>query len=212
MRSFRFLEGEIYSWPAQTASFFKRAEAGGGVLIEAGVHTIDLLLWWLGDVAQVLYRDDSMGGVEANCQIRLKMVSGAEGVVQLSRDWSLPNRYVIECQKGWIAYIYDVVNRIEWGLHDSEWGLNAEIRTMAAENLAGMRELGSAAPGFTDCFTAQFRNVLDAIHGTGSLQVSGKDARKAIALIEQCYRNRALLDMPWLEELEMRHARELAHG
>ena len=79
VRSFRFLEGEIYSWPAQTGSFFKRAEAGGGVLIEAGVHTMDLLLWWLGDVAQVLYRDDSMGGVEANCQIRLKMASGAEG-------------------------------------------------------------------------------------------------------------------------------------
>src|SRR5262245_44048391 len=31
VRSFRFLEGEVYSWPAQTASFFKRAEAGGGV-------------------------------------------------------------------------------------------------------------------------------------------------------------------------------------
>lgn len=212
VRSFRFLEGEIYSWPAQTASFFKRAEAGGGVLIEAGVHTIDLLLWWLGDVAQVLYRDDSMGGVEANCQIRLKMISGAEGVVQLSRDWSLPNRYVIECQKGWIAYMYDVVNRIEWGFHNSKWGLDAEIRTMAANNLAGMRELGSPAPGFTDCFTAQLRNVVDAIHGTASLQVSGKDARKGIALIEKCYRNRALLDMPWLGELEMRRARELAHG
>jgi len=211
-RSFQFLEGEIYSWPSQTGSFFRRAEAGGGVLIEAGVHTIDLLLWWLGDVSEVLYQDDSIGGVEANCRMRLKMTSGAQGIVQLSRDWPLPNRYVIECENGWVGYTYDVVNRIEWGFHNSDWGLNAEIRTMAPATRVGMCELGAAAPGFIDCFAAQLRNVVGAIHGADSLRVSSKDARKVVALVEKCYRNRTLLEMPWLDDLEMRRARELAHG
>lgn len=212
VRRFRFLEGETFSWPAQSASFFRRAESGGGVLIDAGAHTIDLLLWWLGDIAAVRYKDDAMGGIEANCRIHLKMASGADGLVQLSQDWPLPNRYWIECTKGWLTYRCDMVNRIEWGLHQSDFGLNAELRVMAARTRVGMRELGSAVPGFLDNFKAQLRNVIAAIHGTEPLQVSGKEARRAVALIENCYRNRAPLEMPWLDALEMRRARELAHG
>lgn len=212
VRSFRFLDGETYMWPAQTASPFKRAEAGGGVLIDIGAHTIDLLLWWLGDVAEVLYQDDAMGGVEANCRMYLRMISGAEGIVQLSRDCPLPNRYVIECKKGWIAYMCDVVDRIEWGLYDSDYGLNAEIRMMAAPTQTTMRELGPAVPGYYDCFAAQLRNVVGAIHGAETLCVPGTEARKSVALIEKCYSNRKLLEMPWLDETEIQRAQELANA
>ena len=212
VRSFRFLDGETYMWPAQTASPFKRAESGGGVLIDIGAHTIDLLLWWLGDVAEVRYQDDAMGGVEANCRMCVRMISGAEGIVQLSRDCPLPNRYVIECEKGWIAYMCDVVDRIEWGLYDSDYGLNAEIRMMAAPTQTTMRELGPAVPGYMDCFAAQLRNVVAAIHGVESLCVPGTEARKCIALIEKCYSNRTLLEMPWLDETEIQGAQELANA
>jgi predicted dehydrogenase len=199
-------------WPAQTASPFKRTEAGGGVLIDIGAHTLDLLHWWLGDVAEVLYQDDAMGGVEANCRMHLRMVSGAEGVVQLSRDCPLPNRYVIECQKGWIAYMCDVVDRIEWGLCNSDYGLNAEIRMMAAQTQTTMCELGSPVPGYYNYFTAQLRNVVAAIDGVETLRVPGTEARKCVALIEKCYSNRSLLKMPWLVETEIQHALELANA
>ena len=212
VRSFRFLDGETYNWPAQTASPFKRAEAGGGVLIDIGAHTIDLLLWWLGDVTEVLYQDDAMGGVEANCRMYVRMVSGAEGIVQLSRDCPLPNRYVIECEKGWIAYMCDVVDRIEWGLYDSDYGLDAEIRMMAAQTQTTMRELGPAVPGYMDCFAAQLRNVVAAIYGAETLCVPGTEARKSVALIEKCYSNRKLLEMPWLDETEIQRAQELANA
>jgi predicted dehydrogenase len=211
VRSFRFLNGEPYDWPAQTASPFNRAEAGGGVLIDIGAHTIDLLLWWLGEVADVQYQDDAMGGVEANCRMYLKMISGAEGIVQLSRDFVLPNRYVIECEKGWIVYMCDVVDRIEWGLYDSDYGLNAEIRMMTARTQTTMRELGPAVSGYYDCFAAQLENVVAAIRGAETLCVSGTEARKCVALIEQCYNNRKLLGMPWLDETEIQRAQELAN-
>ena len=212
VRSFRFLDGETYNWPAQTVSFFKRDEAGGGVLIDIGAHTIDLLLWWLGDVAEVLYQDDAMGGVEANCRMDLRMISGAEGIVQLSRDCPLPNRYVIECKKGWIAYMCDVVDRIEWGLYDSDYGLNAEIRMMAAPTQTIIRKLGPAVPEYMDCFAAQLRNVVAAINGAETLCVPGTEARKSVALIEKCYSNRILLEMPWLDETEILRSQELANA
>jgi hypothetical protein len=140
------------------------------------------------------------------------MASGANGIVQLSRDWPLPNRYVVECENGWIGYTYDVVNRIEWGFHNSDLGFTTEIWPMATATQFGMRELEAGVPKFVDCFAAQLRNVVGAIHGKESLQISSKDARKAVALIEKCYQNRTLLEMPWLSGLEMRRARELTNG
>jgi predicted dehydrogenase len=210
VRSFRVLEGETYSWPAQSASFFKRAEAGGGVLIDAGAHTIDLLLWWLGDVATLDYQDDAMGGVEANSVLRLTMTSGATGTVHLSRDWPLPNRYVFECERGWIAYICDQVDRLEWGLHDPAYGCETVIREMAPV-LTADRHLGAAVPGFMECFANQLRNVVAAVEGRASLVVPGTEGRKTVALIADCYRTRTLLDMPWLDSAELAQARRLAH-
>jgi predicted dehydrogenase len=209
VRSFRVLEGETYSWPAQSASFFKRNDSGGGVLIDAGAHTIDLLLWWLGDVADFEYEDDTMGGVEANCRLRLKMNSGANGIVQLSRDWPLPNRYVIECEKGWLAYICDKVDCLEWGLYDSEYGLETQIRMMTDTVQPHTYQLGAAGPAFLDCFVNQLRNVLAAVNGQEMVCVSGIEARKTVALIEACYRKRKLLEMPWLEPAELLRARQL---
>ncbi len=212
IRSFRFLDGENYSWPAQTASPFKRAEAGGGVLIDIGAHAIDLLLWWLGDAASIHYADDAMGGVESNCRIRLRMDNGAQGIVQLSRDCPLPNRYVIECEKGWLAYRCDVVDRIEWGLCGSDYGLNSEIRMAAVSTRTSMHKLGVSVHGYYDCFADQLRNVAAAIRGTDALSVPGTEARKTVAFIEQCYQTRALLEMPWLDAFEMEHAQELAYA
>jgi predicted dehydrogenase len=196
VKSFRVLEGETYSWPAQSASFFNRQEAGGGVLIDAGAHTIDLLLWWLGDVAQLEYQDDAMGGIETNSVLRLKMANGAAGTVHLSRDWPLPNRYRIDCEHGWVTYICDEVDRIEWGFHQPGHPLETRM---------------ADAPSFMDCFVLQLRNVVAAIGGQEPLAVPGREARKTVALIEECYRSRKLLEMPWLEPAERVRAERLAH-
>jgi predicted dehydrogenase len=211
VRSFHLLEGDTYSWPAQSGSFFRRVESGGGVLIDAGSHTIDLLLWWLGDVAEFNYQDDAMGGVEANCILRLRMRSGVTGTVQLSRDWPLPNRYVIECERGWLAYSCDVVDRLEWGLYGSAYGLNTEIRMMRSMAGPPCHQLGAAGPGFVDCFVNQLRNVLAAATTGEELCVSAMDARRTVALIEDCYRKRELLEMPWLEPAEVLRASGLTH-
>jgi predicted dehydrogenase len=197
VRSFRVLEGETYSWPAQSASFFRRQDAGGGVLIDAGAHTIDLLIWWLGDVARVEYQDDAMGGIETNSVLRMTMAGGATGTVQLSRDWPLPNRYRIDCERGWITYICDEVDRVEWGFHEPGYLLETKI---------------AAAPSFMECFVSQMRNVVAAIHGREPLVVPGQEARKTVALIESCYQQRSLLAMPWMDAAERRRAEQLSHG
>ena len=54
-------------------------------LIDFGVHMLDLLAWWLGPLEVEIYRDDAEGGVETECELRLRTAGGAEVVVELTR-------------------------------------------------------------------------------------------------------------------------------
>lgn len=114
VESFDFAEGDIYNWPVTSDFFFKRQTAGGGVLLDTGAHTLDLLLWWLGPVDSYEYFDDCVAaqGVEADCRMELKMSSGAEGVIELSRTRNLRNTAIIrgeladmevDLRKNWLA-------------------------------------------------------------------------------------------------------------
>src|SRR5512143_581759 len=68
-------EGGDFSWPTQTGYMFRR-EGGGGVLFDSGSHSIDMLLWLMGDVNNVTYCDDALGGVESNARLELQFAGG----------------------------------------------------------------------------------------------------------------------------------------
>src|SRR5713226_7943556 len=69
-------DGCAYSWPITTDFPFRKETAGGGVLMDTGVHTLDQLLWWMGDIDSLEYYDDNYGGVEAECELHLTFKSG----------------------------------------------------------------------------------------------------------------------------------------
>jgi predicted dehydrogenase len=213
VKSFDFAEGYHYSWPARTASFFRRDEAGGGVFVDLGSHAIDLILWWLGDVRELSYEDDAMGGIEATCQLRLRTIKGAEGSLRLSRDLPLANSCLIHCEKGWVEYKCDVPDRIQWGLYESSYRLNTELRMpTAAEEARSPDTDGGVSSSLHAYFTAQVRNVVAAIGRREPVLVSGVEARRTIAVVEACYGNRRLLAMPWLDQAEMLRAQAMAHA
>jgi predicted dehydrogenase len=71
--SFDIQNGFVYAWPVTTDYLWHKEKAGGGVLIDLGVHTLDQMLWWLGDVQSFTYYDDNYGGVEADCRIEVTL-------------------------------------------------------------------------------------------------------------------------------------------
>lgn len=208
--SFECLEGGPVMWPATSAAVFQRQTAGGGVLLDVGVHVLDLVVWWFGEPDEVDYADDAMGGLEANCLVRLKYKSGLEGLVRLSRDWYLPNRYTICCEKGWIGWRVNQADGVDLGLQASDYALNARIHELSP--VKGRLQPGEPASGYHRAFVDQLAHVVEAVKSGSPPAVHAPEALRSLRLIDKCYRSRKLLEMPWLDEEEREQAHVLSAG
>src|SRR4029079_2627700 len=99
IRGFDLRQGVIPRWPFATDFLLKKEMAGGGVLADFGVHVLDLLLWWLGDLNPTDYRADALGGVEWDCEMTLTTGAGITGKVEISRTRNLRNTCVFEGER-----------------------------------------------------------------------------------------------------------------
>lgn len=169
-------------------AFWDAGAQGGGALLDTCSHTIDTLLWWLGDARLVRYRDDSIGGVEAEALIDLALQNGAKGVVELSRMRELRNTAIVSGSRG----------RIEIALH-SNTIVSADPADLTAFELDGVN--GGAMPNedlyAADMFARELTDWADAIRTGEAPFVSGALATAAIGVIDECYRNREPLRRLW---------------
>jgi predicted dehydrogenase len=178
--------GVVFDWPVESDYLFDRERAGGGVLMDLGVHVIDLLLWWLGDYESVAYADDAMGGVESNCAMQVKFAGGATGTVEISRTRNLRNSCIFTGTRG----------RLEIEL----WAENPELRLEVNGHHAYLSGRLGGDGVVLDCGRAlerQIENFAEAIQNRSEPIVSGREGRRAIQFIESCYRARRPLQEPW---------------
>ena len=197
IKAFDVREGSVYDWPVQSDFFFRRKTAGGGVLADTGAHTLDVVLWWLGEVAGLEYYDDSYGGVEADCELYLAMQSDAKGVVELSRTRKLRNTAIITGEHATI----EVDLRKNWvALYCPEKGVGLSGKGVADASKEGV------AQGFSDLFRPQLEDWLAAIRGERPVAVPGTEACRSVALIEKCYSTRGQLDFPWVNPYQEKEA------
>jgi predicted dehydrogenase len=196
-------EGGPFEWPVRSESYFERSESGGGVFLDIGSHVHDLLTWWLGTPETVEYADDAMGGVEANCRLRLSH-AGFEVDVRLSRDWARPNEYRLSGSRGWLQWTANEADRFRMGSSGAEYA--SEIRLHEALVEGDLTTAGPPAANYHRSFVEQIRSVVRAVRGEDAPVVRGAEALESVRLIERCYAERSLLPMPWLGELESRAA------
>ena len=198
---FEFVEGENYSWPAASDSFFSFDNAGGGVLIDAGAHITDLLLWWFGDYADIDYYDNGQKtGVESDLMADIVMKSGAKGRLHMSRSTPLANKYRIKFEKGWIVWKCDDVNHFEMGAHSCTlpWNINTTFSCEPTMTITDGRS--DAPPDFFDYFTLQLQKFVLSIKGNKKPEVDGIEGARNIKFIEDCYSNRKVLYEPWRDK------------
>lgn len=179
-------------WDWQTASGFylSRAQAGGGVLIDSGIHLLDSLVDWFGPVAHIEYQDDNWGsGIEANAILQLRHVGPygeIGGRVRLSRMFKLKNRLAVHgdqaCAEIWASNPSAVVLRRKLGGQEVTMTLGVQSR--------------QAAP-FTNSFYAQLDNFIKSIRGKERLAADGWCGLEVLRLVEYCYTHTQRIPEPW---------------
>ncbi|MEA1882915.1 MAG: Gfo/Idh/MocA family oxidoreductase [Thermotogota bacterium] len=179
VKSFDFAEGTVFGWPTVSGFFFDKEKAGGGVLMDIGVHLLDLLLWWLPcETVHVNYEDDNLGGVEAFAKIEIRFSNGVTGKVKLSRLSVLKNFYILYFEKGNIKWDPFSPKRIYIQKFQKS------LKTIKVKKGNPVKDMLS--------------NFVYSIQNDQRPLVIGEDALSAIQLIERCYHSRKLLPLEWL--------------
>jgi predicted dehydrogenase len=191
-------EGGPFDWPVASPRYFSRVEAGGGILLDLGTHCLDLLTWWFGPPNAISYVDDAMGGIEANCLLLLQY-DEFEARIRLSRDWGQPNIYCLEGECGSISWTVNDTQSL--GLHFTKAGTSGRV---------SLDQGSGQSSDFVGCFAAQIAGFVGSLRSGAPPPVPACVGHKILALIEQCYADRRLMDMPWLSDEERSRAARLS--
>jgi len=189
VNSYEWQYGSEFEWRSVSAFYFSRDLAGGGVLMDFGVHLLDSLISWFGPVTAVDYQDDDWGGgIEANCILALQHEGehgSVRGRIQASRTVTLRNRLLIEGTDA-----------------------KAEIRVGDPDTLLLHRSVGGvpviddlhfADEAGKSSFYKQLDNFVKSISEKQRPEVDAWQALRTIEVIERCYAHRRRLSEPWSE-------------
>jgi predicted dehydrogenase len=188
--SFDIQDGFVYTWSITTDFFLRKELAGGGVLMDLGVHTLDQLLWWLGGVKSFEYYDDNYGGVEADCKLQLTLESGAVGTVEVSRTRDLRNTAIIRGERAELEVAL-VQNSVSLRWPDGTASITSPVIFSQEPTLLNQKS--------ADLIAAEHADFLEAIRLKRPPAIPGSEGRRSIALIEACYAERGLWKLPWVE-------------
>jgi UDP-N-acetyl-2-amino-2-deoxyglucuronate dehydrogenase len=158
---------------------------GGGALINQGVHTVDLLVWLLGDVAHVQARmATALHAIEAEDTLvaLLGFANGALGVLETATSIypGYPRRLELTGSQGTLILEQDRL-------------VGAHLRTPHVD-LAGMENEGpsesASSPVVADArgHQAVLEDFIRAIRNSSRPACDGREARRSLALVEAIYR------------------------
>ncbi|MCB1511263.1 MAG: Gfo/Idh/MocA family oxidoreductase [Hyphomicrobiaceae bacterium] len=171
---------------------------GGGVLMNQGIHTIDLLLHVMGPVRSVRARTALIAHerieVEDTAVAMLTFETGALGVIQGSTAcWSEAGHpaEIQICGDRGSAFLRDDRFRV-WEFREPR-PEDADIRAQLGEAAAAIAGAGAADPKAIDYRWHQrnFEDAIDAIRTGHPPAIDGHQARRAVALITAIYASAA---------------------
>lgn len=159
---------------------------GGGALMNQAVHRVDLIVWLIGNVAEVCgYAATRAHEMETEdiATAALLFESGAHGVIQGTTLTykGMDTRLEVHGSRGNVVLESETITH--WDIEGEESlaeQRDSDEETSAADPTAGLSD-GVAA------HAVQVDALLDWIEGTGEPFVSGPDARRAVEVILAIY-------------------------
>ena len=166
---------------------------GGGALMNQGIHTVDLLLWVLGDVIRVQARTATLLHEiesEDTALALLEFASGAAGVLEASTATypGYPRRVEITGTEGTAVLEHDRL-------------VSADLRTPRPELVGdgGDANASASSPVVSDASGHQrlIEDFLRAIETGSRPACDGHEGRRSVELVEAIYRSaRSLASEP----------------
>jgi myo-inositol 2-dehydrogenase/D-chiro-inositol 1-dehydrogenase len=172
IRAFRCAwgHGGPRGWAPDATWFYERALAGGGALLDLGVHAIDTVRAVTGDDIRAVSAFIGPGNVEQTAQLALRMARGALGTIQAS--WEIASG----------ADVQLTVQGTDATLH---FDLRTPLTLFPVGGGAPARvPLPEQGPTIFDAFVA-------AVAGTPSPLITAADGRAAVAVVDAAYRSAA---------------------
>jgi len=158
---------------------------GGGALINQGVHTLDLLLWLMGDVTHVQASTaTSLHAIEGEdtAIAILEFARGALGLLQATTSAfpGYPRRLEITGIEGTVVLEQDRILAVD--LKNAPPGVKAGVASQDKEN--------TSSPVVSDFSGHQaiFEDFVRAIQQNGTPLCDGPEGRRSILLVEEIYR------------------------
>jgi len=169
---------------------------GGGVLMNQGIHLVDLLVWYMGDPVQVHAHADTLHRaieVEDTLAATLRFNNGALATITATTANSpgFPHRVELYGTTGGIQIEGESVTR--WNLTDPNAAAVSPpaVGHQAARTGAGGDPRGIAATGHI----AIFKDFIEALREERSPQIDGAQGRRSLAAVLAIYRAAGLLNL-----------------
>ncbi|MGC2527339.1 MAG: Gfo/Idh/MocA family oxidoreductase [Candidatus Acidiferrum sp.] len=164
---------------------------GGGALINQGIHTIDLLLWLLGDVVRVQARTATLlHNIEAEdtAVATLEFSNGALGIFYASTAAypGYPRRVEITGSEGTVILEHDRV--LDATLRNSSAAIETDLARLAESAEDKNQSASSAAVSDFRGHLAVLEDFLAAIQQNRAPACDGNEGRRSIAVVEAIYR------------------------
>lgn len=174
IKSISWAEGQKFEWPTQSGFYFRRPWKDGrprGVLLDIGIHVIDVVCWWLGEEPRVVSATmDGFGGPE--CFVRADLAFG-EARLDLAASFhsKLANGFVVEGSRGALRGSVTDFASIEVRDGDGAWRARR----------------GSGKAGWTDFAERLLANFAAAVEGREAPFIEPESLVAPLAAIDAIY-------------------------
>ena len=170
-------------------TYFSSATTAGGVLFDMGSHLVDRVTWLLGDLHDVSMEDDAWDGMEANAVVRGRLSVGERAVpCTLVFSWThgLRNTILVRGKKATVELPTGDPMRVRF--HSKMGG---HQRLLMMETPEAQEPFRPPSAQMADFSTAVLEKRLPL--------VTGRSALRPLEIVEEAYKNRRRMEMPWME-------------
>lgn len=174
IRSVTCSMGLVRTWRTCSNFHLDRSLAGGGVLIDNGVHLIDLVLWLAGEISVTDRHLVPDAALELEAKLEFRVGSSAHGVLRVSDCRVLQNVFRIEGESGFLEF--DTYDYPRLKIYSKRSSLSRNLGSLVLE---WPKE---------DPYRSQLAHFADRLKNPASRMTnSGEDGMKAVAVVVGSY-------------------------